>query len=181
MHGAFLPAGEGIPTQDIEFNSTPALGQADAKTTREIIDLRIKYGNNQLELYKHLEQSPDTDLQKYKGYRSQHSPGVHQAVLIDCISLWRFYRKVLLGPNTETQRKLYEETVKPVMVTTYYTSGCRTSIGSTMPRIYPNSSFTKISKISLSSVLGKCGTPKSILGKPSPDSSYPSKILSTWS
>ena len=53
-----------VPTQDIEFNSTPALDLADAKTTREIIDLRIKYGGDQKELYKHLEARKDTELQK---------------------------------------------------------------------------------------------------------------------
>ena len=52
------------PTQDIEFNSTPALDLADAKTTRDIIDLRIKYGSDKKELYKHLEARKDTDLQK---------------------------------------------------------------------------------------------------------------------
>jgi hypothetical protein len=43
------------PTQDIEFNSTPAVDLADAKTTREITGLRIKYASDRKELYKHLE------------------------------------------------------------------------------------------------------------------------------
>lgn len=64
VEGDFFPAGENIPTQDIEFNSTPALDLADAKTTREIIDLRINYGANQPELYQHLEARKDTALQK---------------------------------------------------------------------------------------------------------------------
>lgn len=57
-------AGKDLPTHDIEFNSTPALELADTKTTREIFDLRLKYGNDKAGLYKHLEARPDTDLQK---------------------------------------------------------------------------------------------------------------------
>ena len=35
--GEMFPDGADCPTQDIEFNSTPALDLADAKTTKEII------------------------------------------------------------------------------------------------------------------------------------------------
>lgn len=62
--GEMFEAGKDFDTQDIEFNSTPALDLADAKTTKEIIDLRINYGSDQKELYKHLEARNDTDLQK---------------------------------------------------------------------------------------------------------------------
>jgi hypothetical protein len=47
VHGDFFDEGKDIPTQYIEFNTTPALDLANAGVTREIIDLRIKYGNNQ--------------------------------------------------------------------------------------------------------------------------------------
>jgi hypothetical protein len=67
VHGDFLPAGEGFDTQDLEFNSTPALDLADAKTSREIIDLRIRYGNSWQELYKHLEAREDVALQRARG------------------------------------------------------------------------------------------------------------------
>ena len=60
VHGDMFEDGKDYPTQDIEFNSTPALDLANAKTTREIVDLRIKYGSNQLELYKHLDARDDT-------------------------------------------------------------------------------------------------------------------------
>jgi hypothetical protein len=63
VHGDFLPGGEGFATQDIEFNSTMTLDLADAKTSREIIDLRIKDGGNRQELYKHLEARKDVALQ----------------------------------------------------------------------------------------------------------------------
>ena len=65
--------------QDIEFNSTPALDLADAKTTKEIIDLRINYGGDQPELYKKLEARPDTDLQKFRdSVRNTHLESTRQ-------------------------------------------------------------------------------------------------------
>jgi hypothetical protein len=42
VYGDFLPGDQGFPTQDLEFNITPALDLADAKTSREIINLRIR-------------------------------------------------------------------------------------------------------------------------------------------
>lgn len=42
VQGDMFEAGQGWPTHDIEFNGTPALDLADAKTTKEIIHLRIK-------------------------------------------------------------------------------------------------------------------------------------------
>jgi hypothetical protein len=66
VHGDFFDEGKDIPTQDIEFNSTPALDLANARVTREIIDLRIKYGNNQPELYKHLEARNDTICRNFE-------------------------------------------------------------------------------------------------------------------
>lgn len=56
--------GKDLPTQDIEFNSTPALDLADAATTKEIIDLRIHHGHDQAEMYRHLEKRKDCPLQK---------------------------------------------------------------------------------------------------------------------
>ncbi|KAF2085960.1 heme-dependent catalase [Saccharata proteae CBS 121410] len=114
VHGDFLPAGADFPTQDIEFNSTPALDLADAKTTKEIIDLRIKFGNNQPELYKHLEARKDTDLQKFRDtVRNTHLESTRQYSQ----TAYRFgdyVMKFCLVPSSETQRKLYDETVKPV-------------------------------------------------------------------
>jgi hypothetical protein len=64
VQGEMFDAGKDFPTQDIEFNSTPAIGLADAKTTKEIFGIRLKYGGEKKELYKHLEARDDTDLQK---------------------------------------------------------------------------------------------------------------------
>jgi hypothetical protein len=64
VQGEMFDIGKDYPTQDLEFNSTPALDLTDAKTTEEIIDLRIKYGGNPKDLYKHLEARKYTDLQK---------------------------------------------------------------------------------------------------------------------
>lgn len=108
-----FPAGADFPTQDIEFNSTPALDLADAKTSKEIIELRIKYGNDQPELYKHLEARSDTELQKARDQvRNTHLEATRQYSQ----TAYRFGDHVVkwvLVPDTETQRKLYEETVKP--------------------------------------------------------------------
>ena len=102
-----------IPTQDIEFNSTPALDLATAKTTREIVGLRIKYGNDQSELYKQLEARDDTELQKYRDtVRNTHLESTRQYSQ----TAYRFgdyVCKYCLVPSSETQKKLYEETVKP--------------------------------------------------------------------
>ena len=99
--------------QDIEFNSTPALDLADAKTTKEIINLRINHGSNQSELYKHLEARPDTDLQKFR----DSVPNTHlESTRQYSQTAYRFgthVAKYSLVPSTETQLKLYNETVKP--------------------------------------------------------------------
>ncbi|KAJ9665069.1 hypothetical protein H2201_004729 [Coniosporium apollinis] len=115
VHGDKFPSptGSDLPTQDIEFNSTPALDLTDAKTTREIIDLRIAYGGNQPELYRKLEQRPDTELQKARDQvRNTHLESTRQYSQ----TAYRFGDYVIkysLVPSTETQKKLYEETVKP--------------------------------------------------------------------
>ena len=106
-------AGKGIPTQDIEFNSTPAIELADAKTTREIFDLRIKYGGNKSELDKHLEARKDTELQKAR----DSVQNVHlESTRMYSQSAYRFgdyVAKYCLVPSSETQQKLSNETVKP--------------------------------------------------------------------
>lgn len=50
VEGEMFDAGKDLPTQDIEVNSTPAIDLADAKTTREVLELRIKYFYDQSEL-----------------------------------------------------------------------------------------------------------------------------------
>lgn len=113
VEGEMFDDGKECPTQDIEFNSTPALDLADAKTTREIIDLRIKYGNNQSELYKHLEARKDTDLQKFRDtVRNTHLESIRQYSQT-AYRFGEYVAKYSLIPSTETQKKLYEETVKP--------------------------------------------------------------------
>jgi hypothetical protein len=113
VHGDFLDEGKDIPTQDIEFNSTPALDLANARVTREIIDLRIKCGNNQPELYKRLEARNDTDLQKFRDQvRNTHLESTRQYSQM-AYRFGDYVMKYCLVPNSETQRKLYDETVKP--------------------------------------------------------------------
>jgi hypothetical protein len=104
---------ENYPTQDIEFNSTPALDLATAKVTREIIDLRIKYGHDQEELRRQLEKRDDTELQTARDkVRNTHLESTRQYSQ----TAYRFgdyVMKYCLVPSGETQRKLYDETVRP--------------------------------------------------------------------
>jgi hypothetical protein len=85
VKGDMFEAGKDWPTHDIEFNSTPVIELADAKTTKEIFELRTKYGGDQRELYKHLEARNDADLQKardqvYNTHLEVGVPGLQQAV-----------------------------------------------------------------------------------------------------
>ncbi|CZR59619.1 uncharacterized protein PAC_09513 [Phialocephala subalpina] len=102
VQGEMFDAGKDYPTQDIEFNSTPALELADTKTTKEIFDIRIKYGGDKKELYKQLEARDDTELQKSVRFYSQIAYRFGGYVV-----------KYSLAPTGETQKKLYEKTVKP--------------------------------------------------------------------
>lgn len=105
--------GKGFPTHDIEFNSTPVLDLATAKVSREIIDLRIKYGNDPKELYKHLGARDDMELQTARDkVRNTHLESTRQYSQ----TAYRFgdyVCKYCLVPDSETQKKLYEETVRP--------------------------------------------------------------------
>ena len=106
-------SGKDIPTQDIEFNSTPAIDLADAKTTREIIDLRIKYGGNKVELNKHLDARKDAKLRKAR----DSVQNIHlESTRLSSQTAYQFsdyVAKYCLVPSSETQRKLSDETVKP--------------------------------------------------------------------
>lgn len=105
--------GKDIPTQDIEFNSTPALDLADAKTTKEIIALRMKYAGDEDELHKQLEARKDSTLQKGRyGVRNTHLESTRQYSQT-AHRYGEYVVKYCLVPSSETQRKLYEETVKP--------------------------------------------------------------------
>ncbi|KAL9084190.1 MAG: hypothetical protein Q9165_008176 [Trypethelium subeluteriae] len=113
VHGDMFDVGKDIPTQDIEFNSTPAIDLANAKVTREIIGLRIAHGNDKAKLYEELEKRDDTELQKARdGVRNTHLESTRQYSQ----TAYRFGDYVIkycLVPSSETQRKLYEETVRP--------------------------------------------------------------------
>lgn len=113
VHGEFFDAGKDCPTQDLEFNSAPAIELADAKTTREIMEIRNAAEGDQENLYKMYEKRDDTELQKAR----DQVPNKHLASIRQYSqSAFRFgdyVAKFSLTPNTETQNKLYNETVKP--------------------------------------------------------------------
>ncbi|KAI9714353.1 MAG: hypothetical protein M1820_000314 [Bogoriella megaspora] len=113
VHGDMFDAGKDYPTHDIEFNSTPALDLADTKTTKEIIGLRIAHGADKKKLYEELEKRDDTSLQKARDeVRNTHLESTRQYSQ----TAYRFgdyVVKYCLVPSSETQRKLYDETVRP--------------------------------------------------------------------
>jgi hypothetical protein len=113
VHGEFFEAGKDVPTHDVEFNSAPAIELADAKTTREIIGLRLKYGDDKEGLYKALEARPDAELQKARdSVRNTHLESTRQYSQT-AYRYGDYVIKYSLVPNTDTQNKLYEDTVKP--------------------------------------------------------------------
>lgn len=113
VHGEMFDEGKDFPTQDIEFNSTAALDLADARTTKEIVCLRMQHGANQPELYRHLECRKDTELQKGRDrVRNTHLESTRQYSQTP-YRFGDYIIKYCLVPSGETQKKLYEETVKP--------------------------------------------------------------------
>lgn len=101
------------PTQDIEFNSTPALDLATAKVTREIIDLRIKYGGDPKVLQEHLAKRDDTELQRGRDrVRQTHLESTRQYSQV-AYRFGDYVMKYCLVPSSETQKKLFDEVIKP--------------------------------------------------------------------
>ncbi|KAJ3958156.1 hypothetical protein N0V92_005257 [Colletotrichum tropicale] len=113
VKGKFIVQSKECPTQDIEFNSAPAIELADAKTTKEIFQLRLKYGDDRKELYKHLNARQNSELQTARDkLRYSHLESTRQYSQ----TAYRFgdyVMKYSLVPSSERQRRLYEETVKP--------------------------------------------------------------------
>lgn len=113
VKGEMFEEGKDFPTHDVEFNSTPALDLADAKTTKEIIDLRIKYGANPPELQKHLQARKDTELQTARDkVHNSHLTSIRQYSQT-AYRYGDYVVKYCLLPASDTQKKMYEETVKP--------------------------------------------------------------------
>ncbi|GKT43470.1 uncharacterized protein ColSpa_03651 [Colletotrichum spaethianum] len=113
VKGEMFEEGKEYPTQDIEFNSAPTIELVDAKTTKDIFELRLKYSDNKEELYKHLKARPDAELQLARDkVRNSHLESTRQYSQ----TAYRFgdyMIKYSLVPSSETQKKLYHETVKP--------------------------------------------------------------------
>jgi len=113
VHGDFFDAGKDFPTQDIEFNSTPALDLANAKVTKEIIDLRLAHGADQKVLTKHLEARDDAELQTARDkVRVTHLESTRQYSQT-AYRYGDYIIKYCLVPSSETQQKLFDETVRP--------------------------------------------------------------------
>ncbi|KAF3055807.1 putative catalase protein [Daldinia childiae] len=113
VKGEMFDAGRDYSTQDIEFNSTPAIELADAKTTREVLGIRLMYDHDKAEMYKRLKERPDYELQVSR----DKAPNTHlESMRWYSQTAYRFgdyIMKYRLVPSTETQTKLAEKTVKP--------------------------------------------------------------------
>lgn len=113
VNGEMFPDGQGIPTHDFEFNSAPAIELADAKTTREIFELRMKYGGDKKELYKHYEKRDDADLQKARDQIPNKPLQSHEQYGQGAYRFGDYVMKYRLIPNSDTQEKDSSQTVKP--------------------------------------------------------------------
>lgn len=105
VEGDMFPAGKDTATQDFEFNSTPALDLADAKTTNEIFDLRLKHGYNTDQELKAVEQRSDAELQKA---RNQVFNSRLEGITFYSQTAFRFgdyVMKFRLVPSTEAQTR----------------------------------------------------------------------------
>lgn len=112
VQGEMFEPGKDFPTQDIEFNSTPALDLADAKTTKEILDLRLKYGYNTTDQESKIEKRSDKELQQARN----QVPNQHlESITFYSQTAYRYGDYVVkyrLVPNTAAQKKRSEETVE---------------------------------------------------------------------
>ncbi|KAK3939400.1 putative catalase protein [Diplogelasinospora grovesii] len=111
VSGDFYPGpGTECHTQDIEFNSTPMLELSDAKTTREIFDMRMKHGMSGSEMEASLLKRPDRTLQlgRYQVHNTHlESLGFYSQT---AYRYGDYVIKYKLTPNTELQKQLAQET-----------------------------------------------------------------------
>lgn len=113
VKGEMFDAGGDDPTQDIEFNSTPVTELADAKTAREILEMRLTYGHDKPELYKHLKERQDSRLQLSRDNVPNYHLESLQWYSQSPYRFGNFVMKFRLIPSTETQCELSNLTVKP--------------------------------------------------------------------
>lgn len=113
VKGEMFDAGRDYPTQDLEFNNTPATELADAKTTREILGLRLMYGGDKPELYNQLKERPDRELQLSRDKVANKHLESMRWYSQSAYRFGDYVMKYSLVPSTETQRKLAGQTVKP--------------------------------------------------------------------
>lgn len=109
VQGDFFPEGQDFPTQDIEFNSTPALDLATAKVTREIIGLRMENGLSGPGIENALKQRSDCPLQM--GRYQVHNTHLESTNFYSqtAYRFGEYVMKYRLVPGSETQKKLHEE------------------------------------------------------------------------
>lgn len=113
VQGEFFDAGKDVPTQDIEFNSTPAIELSTAKVTREIFDIRMKVGGDMDAMNKELEARDDTELQKARFKVRNSHPASFRQYSQSAYRFGDYVMKYSLVPNTLTQEALSKDEIKP--------------------------------------------------------------------
>ncbi|OTA98477.1 hypothetical protein M426DRAFT_109669 [Hypoxylon sp. CI-4A] len=113
VQGEMFDAGRDYPTQDVEFNSTPAIELADAKTTREILSIRLTCSDDKQEMYERLGQRPDSELQLSRDRVANKHLESTRWYSQTAYRFGDYVMKYRLVPSTETQQKLAAERVKP--------------------------------------------------------------------
>lgn len=123
VQGEMFEEGRDIPTHDFEFNSSPTMELWDARTAREIIELRVQFGHDPEELHKQLElrrrRRHDVELQIPRGQDVPPQPPRNTPLE----SLRQFSQtahrfgdymgKFRLSPNTSLQLLMQCEAVQP--------------------------------------------------------------------
>lgn len=113
VEGDMFEAGKDFSTHDFEFNDMPVLAPATAKVTKELFEILLTHGQDIPKLVKALSARPDAELQLAEAQlpiqhlvcRRQYSQTAYR--------YGNFVAKFCLVPDTETQRKLREQTAEP--------------------------------------------------------------------
>jgi hypothetical protein len=111
--GDFLDAGKDTPTQDFEFNNTPAIELANAKVTREIFDIRLKVGDDKDAMDRELEARDDTDLQKARFKVPNKHLATYRQYSQSAFRFGDYVFKFSIVPSAETQLLLGDKSVQP--------------------------------------------------------------------
>lgn len=113
VKGDMFEAGASTDTQDIEFNSTPALDLATAKVTREIVDLRMANGLFGEDIEREIKKRDDAELQMGRYQVKQTHLSSTRQYSQTAYRFGDYVIKYCLVPSSETQKKMFDEVIIP--------------------------------------------------------------------